>query len=142
MLFFADEKSALFIMLSSSSNESAIVSSSSKSEKKPPSFFFSSWGITISSCSWTDFTDSSALISSILFFKVFISFLRFCNSAIICCKIDVSTEETVCVVFWFSETVLSFSCCESCSVDSVFSADLISFTTGALVVFSSPTNKS
>ena len=133
-------------MLSSSSNERAIVSSSSSPLKNPPLSTSVSSGISTSfetaaaaapaaTPAATAVTAGSCLISSRFVLSLFISSLRLESSETICWRSELST-----VVLFSSAAAGSETTCSSSSVFSVL--DLISFTTGAVAVFSSPTERS
>ena len=138
VLSVASLNAALFIILFNSSHERAIVSSPSSAPKNPASSFVSSK--TISSSTGASSTgavdgagDASAfLISSRFCFNLLISSFNPDKSATICCNREFSTT-----VEFSGITALgsSFSSCFGVSA-------LISFTTGAADVFSSPTDKS
>ena len=136
-------------MLSSSSNERAIVSSSSSPLKNPPLSSSVSSGISTSfetaaaaAAAATPATPAtpvatagSCLISSRFVLSLFISSLRLESSETICWRSELST-----VVLFSSAAAGSETTCSSSSLFSV--SDLISFTTGAVAVFSSPTERS
>ena len=133
-------------MLSSSSNERAIVSSSSSPLKNPPLSSSVSSGISTSfettvaaapaaTPAATAVTAGSCLISSRFVLSLFISSLRLESSETICWRSELST-----VVLFSSAAAGSETTCSSSSLFSV--SDLISFTTGAVAVFSSPTERS
>ena len=133
-------------MLSSSSNERAIVSSSSSPLKNPPLSSSVSSGISTSfetaaaaapaaTPATPAATAGSCLISSRFVLSLFISSLRLESSETICWRSELST-----VVLFSSAAAGSETTCSSSSLFSV--SDLISFTTGAVAVFSSPTERS
>ena len=130
-------------MLSSSSNERAIVSSSSSPLKNPPLSSSVSSGISTSfetaaaaaPAATPAVTAGSCLISSRFVLSLFISSLRLESSETICWRSELST-----VVLFSSAAAGSETTCSSSSLFSV--SDLISFTTGAVAVFSSPTERS